>query len=169
MRWWLGDTATFTAAALTAAALTVPSAAETMPITRPLIESGGWSTVEQLPAAGAAPDACMIVQADSAVALRSIGHAVDLMVANAHWDLPRTMQRAILVTLGSGAESFPVTYTTRDTAAARIDPSALANLLDAMSHNGTMRVTLFRNMPVLVPLAGFAGALPAFRHCSGIT
>jgi len=159
MRLWLG----------VVAAVTVAGAARATPITRPLIESGGWSTVEQAPAATAAPVACMIVQVDSAVALRSIGHAVDLMVANAHWDLPRTMQGAIHVALGGAGESFPVTFTTRNTAVARIDPSALPPLLNAMSHDGYMWVTLFPGMPVLVPLAGFAGALPAFRHCAGLT
>jgi hypothetical protein len=78
------------------------------------------------------------------------------------------MQAALRVTLGSGAESFRVTFTSRDTAAALIDPSALPGLLDAMSHAGYMRVTLFPGMPVLVPLAGFVGALPAFRHCAGL-
>ncbi len=151
------------------AALTIVGPAQAAPLTRPLISSGDWSTVEQLPAASAAPDACMIVEAQSAVALRSIGHAVDLMVANAHWDLPRVMQGAIAVTLGGDAERFPITFTTRDTAVARIDPSALPALFDAMSRDGTMRVTLFPGMPVLVPLAGFAGALPAFRHCAGLT
>ncbi len=159
MRWYLGMMA----------ALTVAGSAQAAPITRGLIESGGWSTVEQVPTAGAPPDACMIVQAYSAVALRSIGPAVDLMVANAHWDLPPAMRGAIRVTLGSGDESFPVTYTTRNTAAARIDPSALPALLHAMSQEATMRVTLFPGMPVIVPLAGFAGALPAFRHCAGLS
>jgi hypothetical protein len=37
-----------------------------------------------------------------------------------------------------------------------------------MSQDGYMWVTLFPGMPVLVPLAGFAGALPAFRHCAGL-
>jgi hypothetical protein len=159
MRWWLG----------TMAAVMVAGTAHSQPITRPLIESGYWSTVEQVPAASAAPDACMIVQADTAVALRSIGHVVDLMVANAHWDLPRVMQGALLITLDGEAESFPISYTTRDTAVARIDGTLLPSLLDAMSHDGTMRVMLFPGMPVLVPLAGFAGALPAFRHCARLT
>ena len=159
MWWWLGI--------LTA--LVVASAAEAAPMTRPLIESGGWSTVERVPAANAAPDSCMIVQADSAVALRSTGHAVDLMVANSHWDLPSAMRGAIGVNVGGGAESFPVTFTTRDTAVARIDALALPALLDAMSRDGTMRVTLFPGMPVFVPLSGFAGALPAFRHCAGLS
>jgi hypothetical protein len=148
------------------AAMAVGDAAHAVPITRPLVESGRWSTVEQVPAATAAPDACMIVQPDSAVALRSIGQAVDLMVANAHWDLPLAMQAAIHIALGGGGESFPVTATTSNTATARIEPSALSPLLNAMSHYAYMRVTLFPGMPVLVPLAGFAGALPAFRRCA---
>ena len=159
MRCWLGM--------MTVVAVT--GTAQATPTTRALVESGGWSTVEQVPATTAAPDACMIVQADSAVALRSTGHVVDLMVANAHWDLPRVMHGAIRVTLGGGATSFPVTFTTRDTAVARIEPFDLTPLLDAMAHNGTMWVTLFPGMPVLVPLAGFAGALPAFRHCAGLS
>ena len=159
MRWWLGAMA----------AVTMVGTAQAEPITRPLIASGDWSTVEQAPAANAAPDACMIVEAQSAVALRSISHSVVLMVANAHWDLPRVMQGAIAVDLGGDAESFPITFTTRDTAVARIDVSAVPALLNAMSHDGIMRVTLFPGMPVLVPLAGFAGALPAFRHCAGLT
>jgi hypothetical protein len=158
MRLWLGLVAT----------VAISGAAHATPVTRPLIESGGWSTVEQAPAATAPPDACMIVQVDSAVALRSIGHAVDLMVANAHWDLPRAMQGAIHVAMGGSGESFPVTFTTQNTAVARIDPSALSPLLHAMSQDGYMWVTLFPGMPVLVPLAGFAGALPAFRHCAGL-
>ena len=159
MRWWL----------VIAAAAMSAGGAHAQSITRPLVESGYWSTVEQLPAAGALPDACMIVQADTAVALRSIGGVVDLMVANAHWDLPRVMQGAIHLTLNDGAISFPVTFTTRDTAVARIGPSALPSLLNGMSHLGYMRVVLFPGMPVLVPLTGFAGALPAFRHCAGLT
>ena len=154
------------AALMGATAMGAPQAA---PVTRPLVESGGWSTVEQAPAANAPPDACMIVQADSAVALRSIGHVVDLMVANAHWDLPQTMQGALQVGVGGAVDSFPVTFTTRDTAAARIVSSSLPALLDAMSRNGAMRVTLFPGMPVFVPLAGFAGALPAFRRCAGLS
>ena len=159
MRWWL----------MTLAATMAAGGAHAQAITRPLVESGYWSTVEQAPAAGAAPDACMIVQADTAVALRSIGGVVDLMVANAHWDLPRVMQGAIHLTLSDGAVSFPVTFRTRDTAVARVDPSALPSLLDGMSRQGYMRLLLFPGMPVLVPLAGFAGALPAFRHCAGLT
>jgi hypothetical protein len=147
----------------------VSGTAQAAPITRPLAQSGGWSTVEQVPNATSAPDSCMIVEVGSAVALRSIGPAVDLMVANADWDLPPAMQAAMTVTLGRGAERFPVTFTTRNTAAAHIDPSALPGLLDAMSHYGIMRVTLFPGMPVLVPLAGFAEALPAFRRCAGLT
>ncbi len=159
MRWWL------TTMALTMTA----GGAHAATVIRPLAESGYWSTVEQVPAASAAPNSCMIVQADTAVALRSIGGVVDLMVANAHWDLPRLMQAAIHVTLSDGAISFPVTFTTRDTAVAQIGASALPSLLDGMSHDGYMRVVLFPGMPVLVPLAGFAGALPAFRHCAGLT
>jgi hypothetical protein len=151
------------------AALAVADAANAAPITRPLIERGSWSTVEQVPAATAAPDACMIVQPESAVALRSIGQVVDLMVANAHWDLPVGMRGTIHIALGGGGESFPVTATTSNTAIARIDPSALAPLLDAMSHDAYMRVTLFPGMPVLVPLAGFSGALPAFRRCARLS
>jgi hypothetical protein len=159
MRCWLG---------MIIAILCVGSA-WAVPITRPLGESGGWSTVEQVPAVNAPPDSCMIVQLESAVALRSIGDTVDLMVANAHWDLPSGMQGAVHVSLRAGAESFPVTATTRDTAAARIDAAALSALLNAMSHEGYMRVTLFPGMPVIVPLAGFAAVLPAFRHCAGLS
>jgi hypothetical protein len=159
MRWWLG----------VLAAVIVIRTAQAAPITRPLAQSGGWSTVEQVPTPTSPPDSCMIVEVDSAVALRSIGPDVDLMVANAHWDLPPAMRAAMTVTLGGGAERFPVTFTTRNTAAAHIDPSALPGLLDAMSHHVMMRVTLFPGMPVLVPLAGFAGALPAFRRCAGLT
>ena len=152
-----------------AAAALLVGVAHAAPITRALTEDGGWTVVEQAPSASAAPEACMIDEAGSAVALRSIGQIVDLMVANAHWDLPPAMQAAIHVTWSSGTESFPVTFTTRDTAVAQIGLSALPALLHAMSRDTTLRVTLFPGMPVLVPLAGFAGALPAFRHCAGLS
>jgi hypothetical protein len=28
---------------------------------------------------------------------------------------------------------------------------------------------LFPGMPVIVPMAGFTAALPAFRHCAGLS
>ncbi len=137
-------------------------------ITRPLIEAGGWSTIERAPSATAAPSACMIVQTDAAVALRSIGPVVDLMIANAHWDLPPALRGAIQVATPAGRFAFPVTATSRNTAAAHIDAAALPGLLDAMAHGAAMRVMLFPGMPVTVPLGGFAAALPAFRHCAGL-
>jgi len=158
MRWCLGGVA--------AVMLAVPAWGQGL--TRPLIQRGGWSAVEHAASASAAPDSCMIVEPDAAVALRSIGPAVDLMIANAHWDLPPGMHGVIHVTTHGDSLAFPVTATTRDTAAARIDAAALGTLLDAMAHGSAMRVMLFPGMPVTVPLAGFAAALPAFRRCAGL-
>jgi hypothetical protein len=158
MRWYLGVVAMVM--------LAEPACAGG--ITRPLIESGGWSTVEHASSASAAPDSCMIVEDDAAVALRSIGPAVDLMIANAHWDLPAGMHGVIHVATDRDSLAFPVTATTSNTAAARIDASALGTLLDVMAHGRAVRVMLFPGMPVTVPLAGFTAALPAFRHCAGL-
>jgi hypothetical protein len=146
----------------------VASHAWAEPVTQPLKEAEGWSALEQRPARNAAPDACMIVEADAAVALRSIGHSIDFMIANAHWDLLRDMRPAIRVTIGSDAVVLPVTGSTSNTAIARIDPSVLPALLLAMNRGRSMRVVLFSGMPVTVPLQGFAVALPAFRHCAGL-
>jgi hypothetical protein len=153
------------------AALMLAGAAEAQAqgITRPLIQTGGWSMIEHLPATGSAPDSCLIVEDDAAVAVRSIGPVVDFMIANAHWDLPATMHGAIHVTTQGDSFAFPVTAATRNTAAALIDASALPALLHAMAHGAAMRVMLFPGMPVIVPLAGFATALPAFRHCAGLS
>jgi hypothetical protein len=145
------------------------AAAQAQGIIRPLIQTGGWSMIEHLPATGSAPDSCMIVEDDAAVAVRSIGPAVDFMVANSHWDLPATMHGAIHVSTQGDSFAFPVTATTRDTATALIGASTLPALLDAMAHGAAMRVMLFPGMPVIVPMTGFATALPAFRHCAGLS
>jgi hypothetical protein len=143
--------------------------AEAQGITRPVIQAGGWAMIEHLPAAESAPDSCMIVETDAAVALRSIGSAVDVMVANAHWDLPTRLHGAMQVATQNDHFAFPVTATTRNTAAALVDASTLPTLLDAMTQGTVIRVTLFPGMPVLVPMAGFTAALPAFRHCAGLS
>jgi hypothetical protein len=164
MRVWLGVVATLILAGATAEAQ-----AQSRGITRPLVQTEGWSMIEHLPAAGAAPDSCMIVEDDAAVALRSIGPAVDFMIANAHWDLPRTMRVAIHVATPDDSFAFPVTATTRNTAAALIGAGTLPTLLNAMAQGAAIRVTLFPGMPVTVPMAGFATALPAFRRCLGLS
>jgi hypothetical protein len=147
----------------------VAGSAKADPVIRPLVKTGSWSTVELLPAVNAAPEACMIVEPAAAVALRSIGRVVDLMIANGHWDLPVGMRGAIHVTMAADTVSFPVTATTSSTATALVDSSALPTLLHAMVQGPSMRVMLFPHMPVTVQLAGFSSALPAFLHCAGLT
>jgi hypothetical protein len=162
--------ASFVSGGMAAAAmLTGAAQAQAQGITRPLIRTDGWSMIEHLPAAGSAPDSCMIVEGDAAVAVRSIGPAVDFMVANAHWDLPATMRGAIHVATQGDSFAFPVTATTRNTAAALIDAATLPTLLNAMAHGAAIRVMLFPGMPIIVPMAGFTAALPAFRHCAGLS
>jgi len=160
IRWWLVCMAMGSMIGL------VPARADD--IRQPLIESGGWATIAERPAPDAAPDACLIVEPDAAVGIRSIGAVFDLMIANAHWDLPAGLHAAIRVTMPQDSLLLRVTGTTSNTASARIDASAMPSLLQAIAMTQRLRVTLFTGMPVNVPLAGFAAALPAFRHCAGL-
>lgn len=159
MRWWLG--------VILATVLAGPAHAD--PVRQPLAEAGGWSTIEQIPAPAAAPDACLVVQTEAAVGIRSTAHAVDFMMANSHWDLPAGMQGTIHVMTRTGTFAFPVTSHSSNTAAALVAPMALSALLNAMTQGPRIQAELFPGMPVIVPLAGFVTVLPAFRHCAGLT
>lgn len=154
--------------ALIAALALVPAAVQARPVIRELARAGSWSVVAQAPAAQAAAAACMIVEPAAAVAIRSAGQRVDLMVANAHWDLPKALRGAIRLGIGPRSLAWPATSATADTAIAPIDPAAVPALLDALAGARSITVTLFPGMPIFVPPEGFAAVLPAFRRCAGL-
>jgi hypothetical protein len=131
--------------ALAALSALLPGAARAQAVIRPLGQAGSWSVVEQSPAVKSGPASCMIVNPAAAVGIRSLDGSIGLMVANAHWDLPKVLH-----------------------ALAPIDAAALSSLLNAMTQGPSMTLTLFPGMPVRVRLDGFATLLPAFRRCAGL-
>jgi hypothetical protein len=148
--------------------VTLSVSAQAQAATRQLGQAGNWAVVEQVQTANSAPASCMIVEPVAAVAIRSVNQSVDLMVANAHWDLPKGMRGAIRVVIGTHAAAFPASSASANTAVAPIDPSVLPSLLNAMAQARSMTVLLFPDMPVLVRPDGFAAMLPAFKRCAGL-
>ncbi|GAB0119658.1 hypothetical protein [Acidisoma sp. 7E03] len=152
---------------LTALLLLRIGPADAQALRHPLAQAGSWAVVVQDPAAGVL-GGCMIVAPAAAVAIRSDARGYALMVANAHWDLPKAMQGTLRLTLGAQQAAFPVVRASANTALAPIDAASLPSLLAAMLQASALTVTIFPGMPVHVPLSGFATVLPAFRHCAGM-
>jgi hypothetical protein len=154
--------------ALAALSALLPGAARAQAVIRPLGQAGSWSVVEQSPAVKSGPASCMIVNPAAAVGIRSLDGSIGLMVANAHWDLPKVLHGSMRLGIGAYSAAFPATRVSANTALAPIDAAALSSLLNAMTQGPSMTLTLFPGMPVRVRLDGFATLLPAFRRCAGL-
>jgi hypothetical protein len=137
-------------------------------ITRVLAESGGWVAYSHAPSAIALEDVCVAIDATSKLAFRTGHDGNSIRLINDSWSLPADAAGAMSIVAGDYSEMHPARGVGSTMIESTVSRAQLLALLDAMDKSATMKVTIGKETPVIVSLAGSTRATNAYRTCAGL-
>ena len=135
----------------------------------PLVSSGNWFAAAHQAGTFTKPDVCLVsTNHGREFGFRGEAGAVELRVRNPAWSLPSHVSGSVSVAVGDFTRTYEVASNGPALVSSVVPAEDIDVLFTAMSKAATMVVTVGKDAPFRVGLAGSARATNAFRTCAGI-
>ena len=152
--------------AILSAVLFVAGAARADEVFGPIETNGEWTAMVHRPSQLAPADMCMAGNAVNGLYFRVDALSNEIRVADRTWSLPKGVAGSVVLSVGKLSMALPITGNSDQMVLAEVAVPDLVKLLDAMDLGSTMTVTVGKERPRQLSLAGSTKVTNAFRVCA---